>query len=314
MKKNFNTFKTNKKNTDHDFNLDQILQNSNIDYSEISFDQEKTNILKSYKTLNKKLGLRLNPIGNLKSILPQISFEPILKPLYTIVLTCIITFTILTVKDYTTPVQYTEISVDKGEKITLHVTENITIYLNSESSIKIPLELKSNSKIILEGEAYFEISHNKKITIEAGGIIFESSDCNFNINSKSQNELIAHVKTGTLDLHNPKLPKSVKLAACKNDKVSFYSKANFIAIEKENSTNYLAWHSGILEFDNTSLYSAINTISEYFEVPIKIENKELLEDKLTAQFRNLEIDEILDIIQSKFNCEISGDGSKLIIN
>lgn len=314
MKRLLNIRKIKNRKTESDFNIDQVLNNHNIDYSDIDFENKETDILKSFNTLNSKLNTSTNYFANLKSILSFINFKPILKPLYTIALTSIVIFTVIELKKNTNPVQYAEITVDKGEKITLHVTDNFTIYLNSESTIKIPLELKRNSEIYLDGEAYFEVNQNKKIIIIAGKITFKGKDCDFHINSKYNNQLIAHVKEGSLDFYNPEFPKSTKITLSKGDKASYNPFVNFISIEQENTTNYLAWHNGTMEFTDTPMYSVINTISDYFGIPIKIENSELNEQKFTARIDNLDIDEILDTIQSTFNCEISADGSMLIIN
>ena len=72
--------------------------------------------------------------------------------------------------------------------------------------------------------------------------------------------------------------------------------------------------TGIMEFQDTPMYLVINTLSDYFEIPIDVEKDEIIQQKLTTQFNNLDIDEILDKIQSTFNCQISGDGSKIVIN
>jgi len=314
MKNTFNIFRINTKETNSDFDLDQVLKQNDLDYSELSFESSNTDVIKSFNSLNEKLNTNSSFLRNLRSVFPQINFKPILKPIYTIALTCIAIIAFILLKDSTDQVQFAEISVDRGEKITLHVTENLTIYLNSESSIKIPLELKRNSKIYLDGEAYFEVSKDKKITVISEGIIFETRNSNFQINTKNKNQLVAHVKKGKVDFYNPNLPKSTKLSLSNNDKAIYNPEANFIAVEKENSTNFLAWHTGIIEFNNTPLYSVVNDLSQHFEIPIKIENTELSNETITAQYKNVEIDDILDILQSQFNCQIAADGSKIVIH
>lgn len=303
-----------KNKEDSDLNLDQIIERSDLDYSELNFKPSTIDLISSLNSINKKLNTNSNYLRNFKSIIPQINFTPFLKPLYTVVLTSIAIIAFLLLKDTTQSIKFAEISVNCGEKITLHITDEITIWLNSESKIKIPLEFKRNSKIYLDGEAYFEINQDKKITVVAGNIIVESKDCKFNLNSKNKNLIVAQVIDGNLDFYNPELPRSTKLILVANDKAIYNPIANFIAVEKDYNTNYLAWHTGNIEFIDTPLNSATNTLSEHFKIPIKIENTELSKQKITVQFENLEIDDILDIIQSKFNCQISADGSKIVIN
>ena len=313
MKNIFNIFKFNKKQNS-DFNIDQILDKNSLAYSDLSFETDKSDILRSYNSINQKLGNRSHFLKNIKNIISHFDLTPILKPVYTIVLTSIIIVTIILLKDSTNQVQFAEITDDQGEKITLHVTEDLTIYLNSGSSIKIPLELKRNAKIYFDGEAYFQVTRDKKTTVIANGIVFETKNSNFHINTKDQNLLVTHVKKGEVEFYNPDLPKQTKFTLTNNDKAIYNPVANFIAVEKENSTNYLAWHTGIMKFNQTPLYSAIDDLSNYFEIPMQIKNTELSTQKITAQYTDLEIDHILDKIQSQFNCQISADGSKIIIH
>lgn len=303
-----------KEKSESELNIDQVLNHYNLDFKNLDFTTQHTDPIKSLHTINKKLKSDPSFLRNLKTILPFINYKAILKPIYTIVLTSIVLITIFELNKTKNPVQYAEIFVDRGEKITVHVTENFTIYLNAESSIKIPLELKQNAKIYLDGEAYFEINQNKTTTVVANGIIFESKNCNFHINSKDKKRLIAHVKEGNLDFYNPDLPKSTKLHLSNNDKAVYNPAANFIAVEKEKNINYLAWHTGKMEFKDTPLYSVTNNLSEFFGIPIEIENKVLSKQKISAQFINVEIDDILDKLQTQFNCQISADGNKIVIN
>ncbi|MEA3317722.1 MAG: hypothetical protein U9R54_07160, partial [Bacteroidota bacterium] len=64
-----------KKKNKSDINLDQILKNNNIDYSEIDFSKNNTDILKSYKTINNKLNKNTNYLAQLKTIISFINFN-----------------------------------------------------------------------------------------------------------------------------------------------------------------------------------------------------------------------------------------------
>jgi ferric-dicitrate binding protein FerR (iron transport regulator) len=315
MKKIFNIEKSKTKNLNQDFDLDQILKNNVLDYSELDFVSYKTDILKTYKNINNKIKSNSALLKNFTSILPHINLKPILKPIYTIVLTALVLITIIELQKNTDPVQYAEITVDEGEKITFHVTDDITIYINAESTIKIPLELKRNAKIYLDGEAYFEVNHNKTVNIVAGRLSFQSKQGQFNIKSdKNSKELIATVKEGNLDLYNPEFPKSTRLTLGKGEKATYKSLGEFIAVENNNNVNYLSWNTGILKFNEASLIEVSRTMSDYYNIPVSIENEDLKYKSFSASFKDAEIDEILDKISTNLNCKISADGSKLIIN
>ncbi|NOQ27482.1 MAG: DUF4974 domain-containing protein [Bacteroidales bacterium] len=318
MKKILNIFK-NKKNKEKDFdiNIDNLLKDHNLSYSEIDFEKKDSDILKSFNNLNSQINKSSNYFNNLRSFIPYFNYKAVLKPAYTIVLTTIVIFVLIEFKKINKDVEYAEITVDKGEKITLHLNDNFTIWLNSGSSIKIPMELNRSSKIFLDGEAYFEIKNTNRKTPEivAKNIIFKTTQASFNINSRyNNNQLVSNIKKGNVEIYNPSLPKSTKLTAKTDERITYNPIAEFISIEKENNINYLAWKTGILNFDNISLNEVSEIISSFYSIPVQITNPDLKYKKITASFNNADIDEILEKLQITFNCKISGDGSKLIIN
>lgn len=317
MKRLLNIFKNRKNKIETEFDLDQVLNHHNIEYSEIDFNNYDTDTLKSLKSINKSINNNTNFLRNIKSLIPFINYKTVLKPIYTAALTAIIIFTIIEFNKTKDPVQYAEISVDAGEKITLHVTDEITVWLNSQSTIKIPLEINRKSKIFVDGEAYFEINQKrkKKLGVVCKNIEFTTNSASFYINSnENADELIAKVEEGEVELYNPFLPESTKLMLNKGQKATYNPVAEFIATETDNSINYLVWKTGLLRFDETSLSAVTNFLSKYYNIPVVIKNKDLNNKQFTATFTNADIDEILEKIQDNINCEISADGNNLTIN
>ena len=300
----------------HNFNqiLDEALDCANLKYSELDFNNPSGDLLKSYKEINSKIHHSPQYFKNLTNLFSSLNFNIILKPAFTVIITSIIIFAIIKFKQFNKPVQYAEIVVEQGEKVTLHVNEQFTVYLNSGSTIKVPTDLKRKSKILFEGEAYFKINQDKNVTIVSNGIHFSLRKANFTINSDDTKQLVANIENGEINMYNPDMPPSTKLKLQKGDQATFNPYAKFIVIEELASKNYLAWHTKQLEFSNEPIYSVVKTISNYFEVPIAVDNDKLIKQEYSAKFSNPDIDEILDNIRSTFNCQISADGSKIVIN
>lgn len=318
MKKILNIFKS-KKGFEKDFNIniDELLLKNEISYTDIDFEKKDSDILKSFNNLNSQINKSSNYFNNLRSFIPHFNYKAILKPTYTIVLTTIVIFAVIEFKKINKDVEYAEITVDKGERITLHLTDNFTIWLNSETTIKIPMNFNRNAKIFLYGEAYFEIKNGNRKTPEiiSNNIIFKTEQGEFNINSNYENnQLVSNIKKGNIEIYNPNLPKSTTLIVGADEKITYNPIAEFISVEKENNINYLAWKTKLLNFNNTSLKEVSEIISNYYGIPVQVTNTDLKYKKFTASFNNADIDEILEKLQIAFNCEISGDGSKLIIN
>jgi ferric-dicitrate binding protein FerR (iron transport regulator) len=312
MKKLFNI--GNFKKASNSNELDEILSKNNISYRDINFDHLEIDTLKALKNLDKSIHNK-SSILNLNFLHTEFNWKPILKPLYTVVLTSIVILTILYLRKETDNQQYAEIIVEKGEKIKLNVSKDLTIWLNSESYIRIPTNGKIGKEIYIEGEAYIEARENNKTnySILSGNIVCNIQHGAFNIKTNNT-EIIATVSKGNIDFYNTHLPKSTQLTLVENDKATLYKKHNFIAIETEKNINFLYWKTGVLRFENTELKDVAKTLTDFFNIPVQIENSELQNQSFSASFTNPEIDDILDKIQSTINCQITGDGSKLIIH
>lgn len=311
MKKRFNIFSQHTKE-DSQF-INELLDKHELNFNELDFNHYDTDLLKAYNKLNSQLNENSSSTNKLN--LNHFSWKPILKPLYTIALTSIVILAIIFLRRETDEQHYAEIVVEKGEKIKLNVDKNLTIWINAQSYVKIPTNGKVGNEIYVEGEVFIEAGaeNEKMYSIKSEKAVYKLKNGALNIKT-SADQIVATVSKGTVKFYNIKLPKSTQVTLNSNDKATLFKKLDFIAIETDKNKNYLFWKTGILEFNNTELTEVAKTVSEYFEIPVQIENIDLKNQPFSATFTNPEIDDILDKIQSSINCKISGDGSKLIIH
>jgi len=309
-----------KENPNHpqDLNIDKILKNHHLDYASIDFEKKEADILQAYQTINKQINKSKNLFYYLKNIIKHTNLTIILKPLYTIVFTAVVVLTTIKLLDTTKEPEYSIISVDAGEKITVHVNPHISIWLNSNSTIKIPRKSNRRASFYLEGEAFIKITESKKrkeYSIISGGTEFQTSSAEFHINSESrENDLVAHVSEGKINCIIPFATKSQELTILEGEKINFIAKAGFLAKDNIHTYNYMAWKTGILQFNNQPLSEVMDILSNYYDIPFTIKNNSIKKKYFTATFKNPTIDEVLDKIMANYNCTITGDGNQLIIN
>lgn len=317
MKFIFNIINQNQKK-DKKFNLDEIIEKYGLNYESIHFEKSNTDILKAFRETNKKINHKENSIFNLRNLVKHFDFNLILKPAYTIVITAIVVLTTIQLLDTTKETEYSIISVDAGERITLHVNKEVSIWLNSNSTIKIPRELNRRAAFYLDGEAFIKIENREKkrnYKFISGGIEFKTSSGEFHINSKNRkNELVAHISKGKIDCIIPLKKKSQKLTIQEGEKINFISWAGFLAKDYIHDKNYVSWKTGNLTFKNQNLVEVIDILSKYYDITFTIKNDTLKHKNFTATFNNPTIDQVLDKIMANYNCNITGDGNQLIIN
>jgi len=312
-----NNISKNNPNTMQDFPVDEILKKHKLEFDAIDFEKKETDILQAYQSINKQINQSKIPFFNFKNFIKHTNLSIILKPVYTIVITAVVVLTTIKLLDTTKEPEYSIISVDAGEKITLHVNPQISIWLNSNSTVKIPRGANRRVPFYLEGEALIKIKEDntKEYTFIAEGMQFKTTSGEFHINTNyPHDQMVAHVSEGDIQCNIPFTPKSQKLTIHKGEKMNFSAKAGFLAKDNINNYNYMAWKTGILQFNNQPLSDVMDILTNYYDIPFTITNDSLKRKNFTATFNNPTIDEVLNKIMADYNCNITGNGNKLIIN
>ena len=82
---------------------------------------------------------------------------------------------------------YNTISTPRGGQYQINLPDGSTVWLNAASSLKFPASFANlkERKVVLNGEAYFDVYHNAEqpFKVEAAGQIVEDIGTQFNINS-----------------------------------------------------------------------------------------------------------------------------------
>ncbi|MBK8806286.1 MAG: FecR domain-containing protein [Bacteroidales bacterium] len=105
------------------------------------------------------------------------------------------------------------------------------------------------------------------------------------------------------------------------EKVSI-SKNNAVALQKGkvavrdtmHNANFMAWKTGVLEFDNTPLHQAIPLIAEYYKIVIEIETTGLENCLLNAKLDRYSFDEVKMMFEIAFNAKFREDSGKVYLS
>ena len=317
MKRLIKILKRKKQNATNNLNLDEIMNEHGLDYALLNFDKSQSDVLKSFRELNQKLNREDVSLQNIRNVLPHVNFKQILKPVYTITITAVLLITTMVLFDLSKETEYTQISVDAGERITLHINNDVSVWLNSGSTIRIPMEIKRKAVFYLDGEAFIQVKKSKRrdYRFVSDGLEFTSGESEFHINSEYKpGELIAHVSKGEVDVNIPMLEKTKKMKIRQGEKISFVPAAGFMAKDFIHDKNYIAWKTQRLEFNNQALTDVADVLSNYYGIEIMVKNDSLKYEGFSATFINPTLDQVLDNIMANYKCNVTGDGNKLIIN
>ena len=195
-------------------------------------------------------------------------------------------------------VGYDLVEADAGVQKTQVLADGSTVYLNGDSRLKYKIDSDSEERnLYLEGEAFFDVARDESkpfvIGLEKSKV--QVLGTSFNIQAYPDDEEIStSVHTGRVAFERGE-DKSLILLPGNKGIIDKYQKS----IEKYDvdNTKDVAWMNKALYFENTSLSDMAKSLYRMYGVKLKFTDGSLNNLKITAQFENEKIEEILKILE-----------------
>ncbi|MGN0213540.1 MAG: FecR family protein [Muribaculaceae bacterium] len=149
--------------------------------------------------------------------------------------------------------------------------DSTVVWLNSNTVLQYPEEFTASAReVILEGQAYFEVSKNKEkpFRVHAGKMDVEVLGTHFqvaNYDHKSAVEAVlveGSVRVAGCGLKNPVTLQPGQL-------LSYNKQSGSAGVSEVNTSNYTNWTHGRIRFDNSKLADIILNLEQWFATEIK---------------------------------------------
>ena len=215
----------------------------------------------------------------------------------------------------------TELYAENEVKIETLVDGSV-ITLNEKSSIKYRADFNEDQReISLEGEAFFSIERDetKPFIINLDQSKVTVLGTSFNIKSEPEDKLVrVFVKSGVVlfeylpnDSSNAYL--SVELHA--GDKVVYNKETGELEVSDKGSSSNLDmyWINKELIFDGIALRKVAKILEVVYDVEITFTEEQSKQCLLTANFQNAEIDQIMSVISTTFELELTQTGKQYVL-
>lgn len=202
-----------------------------------------------------------------------------------------------------------------GQRAMVKLYDGTQVWLNACSSLRYKNIFSSTERrVYLDGEGYFDVSHNSKqpFIISVGKFDVEVLGTKFNIFSyPDQDDFVVSVIEGAVKIYQPKNEtNSIKLNAYEYATLS----NNKLIKRKFENTDFLLWKDGIYIFDDLPFESIAKKLELYFEVHIDINNNYLKEYKFSGKFRQADgVESILRTLQKIYPFSFKRDEEKNVI-
>lgn len=215
---------------------------------------------------------------------------------------------------------YNTVVVPYGKRTQVTLSDNSSVWLNSGSKLIYPARFADKKReVYLEGEAIFEVSHNKQrpfhvitrdMEIKVLGTVFDVSAYTDDATSSTvlesgsvelkykTNSLLSQSKItmvpGMLAVYDP-IEKSVKQT-------------------QVNTKLFTSWKEGYFVFERQSLEEILKKISRYYNVSIQLEDQSMANETFTGplDLRN-SATQVLEIIAVMINAKVKNIDNQIII-
>jgi len=206
------------------------------------------------------------------------------------------------------PANYTVITLPDGS----------TVKLNANTRIEYPDHFAANfRKVKLSGEAFFEVTRDTShpFIIETANASVEVLGTSFNVSAYPWAEKVeVNVKTGKVKLTQHAMgsidSKSVLLPAGERGWIKIAD--GKVGHEMNLDPNYSAWITKEIVFQRTPLSEAFTVLENTYHVRIKMESPEIGRMPYTANFANLKLDYIIDVIARTHKLKVNRNGEEIV--
>ena len=178
------------------------------------------------------------------------------------------------------------ITVPAGQRVNLELPDGSNVWLNAGTVMQYPASfMKNKREITLDGEAYFEVAHNKKspFIVHTHAMDVEVLGTEFNVEAYKRRKVFeTSLIQGKVRIKSPSDEKTF-LVLSPNYKTSL--KDNKLVVSKIEDYNVYRWREGLYCFKNKPFIEILENLERYYELRIVLEKQSIAKIVLTGKFR-----------------------------
>lgn len=208
---------------------------------------------------------------------------------------------------------YNELVTPKGGQYVIQLADGSKVSLNSESSLSFPTRFTGNErKVILDGEAYFEVAENtaQPFIVSMPEMEVEVFGTTFNVKGYQDEDNIAT----TLLEGSVKVRSGNKEMLLKPGQSAILNKKNgVINAEKANVTEEIAWTKGYFVFSNKNIKNIMSQLSRWYDVQVIYQGD--MTDKIYSGkiLRRSNITEVLNMLEETGTITFQITGRRVVV-
>ena len=191
------------------------------------------------------------------------------------------------------------------------LTDGSEVTLYPGSTLTYPKEFNEDKRVVsLTGEACFDVDHRPEqpFIIEAGDIRVEVLGTSFYVNTRNSSGKTEVILTsGSVAVYRQSDP-SDKTVLSPGEKIEIGSGRAVPLISKTTDENYMAWKTGRLSFNNSTLKEVVTLLEKVYREKIVLDDPALEKCRITVNFNNQSLASVLTVIEATLDLTIKHSG------
>lgn len=191
----------------------------------------------------------------------------------------------------------------KSNQEKVQLEDGSVVYLNNGARFSYPENFAEGKREVrLEGEAFFEVAKdaNRPFIVLTEQSSVEVLGTSFNIDSAPMQTEVS-VATGKVQVASTSSDESAILTP--NQSAIVNSKS--FQKRSEVDPNYLAWKTGVFNFENTAIPEVLEELNKYYASEVALRDETETTCMLSSTFDKMELTEIIEII--KLSCSLNAN-------
>ncbi len=216
--------------------------------------------------------------------------------------------------------QLNELVIPYGRKSFLSLSDGTKVWLNAGSKFAFPEKFEGKNRMVfLEGEAYFEVAHNKDkpFIVKTKDINIKVLGTKFNVSAYSmeENTLTTLLEGKVAVKENSSNIFNKEYTMKPNEVARFDKKSNEITVCPEKDVlKSISWVNGFIEFKKENIKGLLDKLHRYYNVEFEFDknfnSKHNISGKLDLKDS---IESVLQILGQMSNIKFNKKGEKIYV-
>lgn len=214
-----------------------------------------------------------------------------------------------------------EVVVPYGRKSQLTLADGTKVWLNAGSKMAFPSKFKGKKReVFVEGEAYFEVAHNKEMPFyaNAGEISIKVLGTKFNLSAYKNEKLIETILIEgqvTVSDRSAFGLRSNETILSPNQKATFNKDLQTISVKNVPDVEMaIAWTDGWFKFSKQSLDEVLKKLERYYNIKFEFDKGFSTSDIITGKLDLKEsIEQVMVALTDVANIDFKISGNIIYI-